>query len=99
MTEKTTAPAMSADEVLRILRRLDNALLSRRATPAECVELNEATGAVADLIAEREEQARWIAHLSAFIGPSAMPNIRKAFEEGRAPGGACVARAEGCGNG
>ncbi len=40
---------------MKILRRLDNALLSRRATPAECVELYDATNAIAELIAADEE--------------------------------------------
>lgn len=40
-----------AKDVLEVLRRLDNALLSRRATPQECVALNEAVEAVTDLIA------------------------------------------------
>lgn len=40
-----------AKDVLEVLRRLDNALLSRRATPQECVDFNEAVEAVAELIA------------------------------------------------
>lgn len=42
-----------------------------------------------------ERMAVWIAHLEAFIGPSAIPTLRASLAEGRSPGGAALARAQG----
>ncbi|HEY1135856.1 MAG TPA: hypothetical protein VGE64_00035 [Xanthomonadaceae bacterium] len=48
----------------------------------------QARADVAALIAERERLDSWIAHLEAFIGPSALPLLRSRFAEARNPGGA-----------
>lgn len=57
--------------------------------------LHKAGVAVDELIAERDARERWIEHLAAFIGPGAMPGLRKSFDEGHAPGGAALARVGG----
>lgn len=65
------------------------------------VELATATARIAAFEAEVEALRAelsdgWVAHLVKFIGPGAIPGLRKSFAEGRAPGGARhdAARAE-----